>query len=166
MEKRRRQLAAGILLVGWMIAIFCFSAQPSEESTQLSGRVGYRVVDTADKVFRMEWSMQEMLFLAEKLDFPIRKAAHMTEYAILAVLSFVFYGTMEKKEKQCYLFALATAVVYACSDEIHQLFVPGRSGQIRDIGIDVAGAVIGLLMLLAVRKTYRNHCEKKRLPLQ
>lgn len=166
MEKKWKKLAAGILLVGWMTVIFCFSAQPAEESSQLSGSVAYQVVDTTDKMFGMEWSMQQIFFYTQKLDFPIRKAAHMTEYAILALLSFLFYGTMGKQGKMCYLLSVVTAAVYASTDEIHQLFVPGRSGQVRDVCIDTTGAVIGLLLLCFIRKKYRNHCEKKQHLLQ
>ena len=69
----------------------------------------------------------------------LRKGAHMTEYAILALLLFRALGS----ELHAFLFGLA----YAVSDEIHQLFVGGRHGSPVDVAIDAAGLLLGLLAL-------------------
>jgi VanZ family protein len=69
----------------------------------------------------------------------LRKGAHMTEYAILALLLFRALGS----ELPAFLFGLA----YAVSDEIHQLFVSGRHGSPLDVAIDAAGLLLGLLAL-------------------
>lgn len=44
------------------------------------------------------------------------------------------------------LLALATCIVYAVSDEIHQLFVPGRGAQVKDVMIDSTGAFAGIII--------------------
>ncbi|HJA34824.1 MAG TPA: VanZ family protein [Candidatus Mediterraneibacter merdigallinarum] len=49
-----------------------------------------------------------------------------------------------------------TAALYAATDEVHQLFVPGRSGQISDVILDSAGALAGVLVLAAVRKLIKR----------
>ena len=72
-------------------------------------------------------------------DFVLRKGAHMTEYAILALLLVRATGS--------YAWAFAVAVAYAGSDEFHQTFVRGRHGSPVDVGIDAAGALIGLTLL-------------------
>jgi VanZ family protein len=69
----------------------------------------------------------------------LRKGAHMTEYAILALLLFRALGS----ELHAFVFGLA----YAISDEIHQLFVSGRHGSPVDVTIDAAGLLLGLLAL-------------------
>ncbi len=69
-------------------------------------------------------------------DVVLRKCAHMTEYAILAVLA--WRATRSATQ------AFALAVAYAASDEVHQLFVRGRHGSPLDVGVDAAGALIGL----------------------
>jgi VanZ family protein len=69
-------------------------------------------------------------------DTVLRKGAHMTEYAILAVLLVRATGS--------YAWAFALAVAYAASDEVHQLFVRGRHGSPVDVAIDAVGALIGL----------------------
>jgi VanZ family protein len=69
-------------------------------------------------------------------DYVLRKGAHMTEYAILAVLL--------ARATTSYLWAFPLTVAYAASDEVHQLFVRGRHGSPIDVGIDAIGALIGL----------------------
>jgi VanZ family protein len=72
-------------------------------------------------------------------DYVLRKGAHMTEYAILALLLVRATGS--------YAWALSLTVAYAASDELHQTFVRGRHGSPIDVGIDTAGALIGLALL-------------------
>jgi VanZ family protein len=71
-------------------------------------------------------------------DYVLRKGAHMTEYAILAVLLV--------RATRSYRWAFPLAVAYAASDEFHQTFVRGRHGSPVDVGIDAVGALIGLTL--------------------
>jgi VanZ family protein len=78
-------------------------------------------------------------------DFPLRKAAHMVEYGILArLLARAFAGSTSWSRKKIFAVSLALAILYAASDEAHQLFVPGRHGTPRDVLIDSAGAWLAL----------------------
>ncbi len=72
-------------------------------------------------------------------DLVLRKLAHMGEYAVLAALLWRALGS--------YRFALALAVAYAGTDELHQRFVAGRHAAIRDVVIDAAGATVGLALV-------------------
>jgi VanZ family protein len=76
-------------------------------------------------------------------DLVLRKGAHMTEYAILAVL---LWRALRNE-----LAALAVAIVYAGTDELHQAFVRGRHASPVDVAIDALGASVGLLLLLRAR---------------
>lgn len=60
------------------------------------------------------------------------------------------------------LFAAVFSCIYASSDEIHQLFVPGRAGQVRDVLIDTSGAVAGILLAILIRKIWLKSREKNR----
>ena len=71
-------------------------------------------------------------------DFVLRKIAHATEFAILAAL-------LVRALRHTGL-AVAVAIAYAVSDEIHQSFVSGRQGSPRDVGIDAVGVVVGALL--------------------
>jgi VanZ family protein len=83
-------------------------------------------------------------------DLLLRKLAHMTEYAILALLLVRATGS--------YAWAFALTVAYATTDEVHQLFVRGRHGSPIDVAIDAAGALIGLGLLRS--KLYRWSTER------
>ena len=53
--------------------------------------------------------------------------------------------------KHIYFISFIICFLYASSDEFHQLFVPGRSGQVTDIFIDMIGVVLGLLLVFLIR---------------
>lgn len=76
----------------------------------------------------------------------IRKAAHITEYFILC---FFIYEALKLdfSDKLLYILSILFTFFYAATDEFHQLFVVGRSGQIKDIFIDTTGAVIFLALI-------------------
>lgn len=72
----------------------------------------------------------------------------MSEYAVLAIL---FGLTIREYQKEPWLLlALAATAAYAATDEFHQLFVPGRSGQLKDVLIDTAGGALGLGLLALI----------------
>jgi len=76
------------------------------------------------------------------VDFFFKKSAHFIEYAILFFLWFIALG-----EKNPFK-AIAFSIIYAFTDEIHQLLVPGRTGTLRDVGIDTLGILFSALLLV------------------
>lgn len=77
-------------------------------------------------------------------DFLLKKTAHVIEYAILAALLFRgFYGSGVGILKAL-LITFVCSVLFAASDEFHQMFVPGRGPHIRDVFIDATGASLSL----------------------
>src|SRR5687767_7564624 len=89
---------------------------------------------------------------AERLDqivFVVRKAAHVTEYAVLSWLlarAFTKPGTaLGKWSRQAAVFAGLLAMAYAASDELHQVFVPNRDGKWADVALDSFGALLGVI---------------------
>lgn len=72
------------------------------------------------------------------------KSLHVLEYSLLAIL--LFFAIL--KNKQTIIFAY----LYAFSDEVHQTFVVGRSGRLKDTLFDLLGIIIGLLILKKLRK--------------
>ena len=160
MRKKNYRRITGAAVLLWMCVIFLFSSQPAEKSGKVSGTVCERVVEDANRMLKLDMNKSRIQSVAESIEYPVRKAAHMTEYAILGLLCFAFYSSFEVKRKG-YLLSVATAFAYACTDEFHQLFVPGRSGQFSDVCIDTAGTVIGLAILAFLLKMMQKHCRKK-----
>lgn len=156
---------AVLAVLAWMGVIFSFSAQKDTQSAEVSGRVSYRIVEGVNEAFHLEMTEEEIKVRAKKIDFPVRKGAHMSEYAILALLvllaAYLRGGSGEKRRLRCYGIALGTAALYAVTDEIHQRFVPGRAGRAVDVLIDTCGAALGLLLVFLLVNGY-NHYRNKR----
>lgn len=146
-----------ILTIAWMILIFSFSAKNAEESDAASMRVGYWIGSIVHADFD-DWPPEAQDSFAEKINYPIRKGAHASEYAVLGILivcCIASSGMACAGQRGLILPAWILTTLYACTDEFHQLFVPGRSGQITDVGIDSAGALIGcavIVWILRMRK--------------
>ena len=86
----------------------------------------------------------------------IRKSAHFTEYRVLAVLllrALTEPGT--RPSGRVLLRVIAYCAVYACLDELHQLFVPKRTASVYDSMLDTVGAVVGALLFRTWRRGAR-----------
>ena len=90
MKLRIYRVITGGLLLLCMVMIFRFSAQPASESEQVSGGVAYRIVETWSHLTGTEYTQSEMEAYADRIDYPVRKLAHMTEYGILCLLACAF----------------------------------------------------------------------------
>ena len=129
------------LLLALMIMIFCFSAQAADDSSLTSGRVCRFLARHLISGFSgFETAVQNKI--VDGLSHVVRKTAHFSEYALM---SFLWYLWLHRV-KFAPLIALAATAIYSCTDELHQLFVPGRAGQLRDVLIDSSGAVFGILV--------------------
>lgn len=79
----------------------------------------------------------------DAVDFVFKKAAHLGEYAVLYLLLFRAFRSKMRGQ-----YAFMVGLLYAFSDEIHQIFVPGRGANIRDILVfDTGGLIIGWMSL-------------------
>jgi len=132
-----------------MAVIFWFSSAPAKESTHMSlsaGRMAARIFVPAFD----EWAPEKQDAFAEKIDYPVRKTAHAGEYAVLGVWMYGTVNSFSGRKRVCRgVTAWAAASVYAATDEFHQLFVPGRSGQISDVLLDSTGVAAGILLCMA-----------------
>jgi VanZ family protein len=86
----------------------------------------------------------------QRVQLVVRKSAHLTEYAVLALLVWrarrrPVRGDRRPWRRSDMFFALAVAALFAATDEWHQSFVPSREGRFTDVLIDSTGAAVGLL---------------------
>lgn len=139
-----------IMVIIWMIIIFAFSAQPAQQSSKTSHSVSYKIAEWQNRLFRHGKTEQLLSKQAESMQLIIRKSAHMGEYAFLAALLFLHFNCYPLKRQQILLLALGITTGYATSDEIHQLFVPGRVGRLSDVCIDSLGGILGLILCLII----------------
>lgn len=80
----------------------------------------------------------------------IRKVAHFSVYMLLGFLTMCTCETFKWQKVYKFDFSTMFAFVFACSDELHQRLVPGRSGEFADVCLDTVGAMLGVLIVLAI----------------
>lgn len=145
-------VGAGIMLALLYGLIFRFSAQDADESGSLSRAVSEKCVEVISSLSGRQWSLERKEQWAEYLEHPIRKMAHFTEYACMGVLVYVLWSQWVKRGKALYLLTVAWVAVSAAADEFHQLFVPGRDGNLRDVCLDTLGGAAGMLFCILAGK--------------
>lgn len=129
-SKRSLFWLLSILLID--IVIFYFSSQTGGASASQSRFV----LD----VFQIAQSLT-----TQKI---IRKLAHFSIYALMGICWTNFLHSMNLSRKQCFVIAIFMCFLFAASDEWHQTFVPGRSGELLDVGLDTLGSMIGTSLMM------------------
>lgn len=141
--KKARAAVPWLLLLIWLSVIFLFSAQGGGASNSISGRVVDTILRAVDR--------QDSMSLYNTVNTIVRKGAHFTEYAILAVLWAKCFSGIKKIGKHSLWLAFAASVISASFDEFHQSFVSGRTPLVTDVLIDSSGALLGIIVFAAVR---------------
>ena len=137
--------------------IFGFSSQNSEESTGVSMSVSEAIINITNKNENADIKYQ----LAKNIEPIIRKLAHFSVYTLVGFLIMSLVSTYNLTLKKRIIITIVSGFIYACSDEIHQLFVNGRSGEIRDVLIDTSGVLLGTLISIGIVKLIKKHIDKK-----
>lgn len=222
-EVDTRQKAAyvisALLVIIMLCVIFRFSAADATKSSHLSEGVCIRIVREMSSVFPEQFPREKMIKFAQVIEYPVRKCAHFSEYAILSITVNMYLWTCysmellyDKKNKERKEAEIKQSVIgfseirgqgiiiqevknekikeqrkrkkkssmwsflwraelfcalYACSDELHQYFVPGRSCRFFDVCVDSTGAFCGALLfwgffhLADMRKRKRQEISNK-----
>lgn len=147
----KRKIIYWSLLIAWMILIFVMSNQPAKVSDAQS-------IGTLDLFLKLGININGIF--GDLANFVIRKCAHFLEYMILALL---FFNVLKLyfSIKQVSIMTIVFVFLYACSDEIHQLFVLGREGAIRDVIIDTCGGIILVSIRLGISRIKKFIIENK-----
>ena len=138
--KRKLSLIYPFLIFILMALIFHLSSQIAVESDVTSSRfcrfAARHLFSGFDGMSKeMQWQ------ITEGLSFIIRKTAHFCEYALMGALWYLWLYRIRFAP----LISFGATALYACTDEFHQLFVQGRSGELRDVLVDSAGGAAGVL---------------------
>ena len=140
-----------VIVYGWALVIFTLSHQPAAVS---SGQSGVIVGHLQQAIPGVSTAL---------LTFLVRKSAHIIAYFILGILMYraLRITICRWQTRTVASFALLSCSLYAVTDEIHQLFVPGRSGELRDVMIDSIAALVGVGLCVWLMR--RRHEQNKRL---
>ena len=141
-----------ILLILWMGLIFSFSNQTGTSSSSLSTKVLTRIAITIDK----DMTDEEIDEFVDKYSFIIRKVAHLTIYFILGILAYINLKEYMKVTPALVIYSIIFCLVYASTDEIHQLLVNGRSGNIYDVILDTCGSTLAILLAYYSRRRLKK----------
>jgi VanZ family protein len=145
-----KKIILTILTVVWMLVIFLFSNQKASNSTQISNSFIDNTVIKIYRIFDSDASLEDIKLIREYFFLPVRKLAHFAVYCILGILMIFTLKEYGIRNDLIY-YSILICFLYAVSDEVHQLFVVGRSGEIKDVILDTLGSILGIL------------CFKKRL---
>lgn len=143
------RLITFMLIITVCMAIFKFSSEDSEKSTGTSDFVIDCIINV--NPFTKNLDSAEKEEIKENIKLPIRKLAHFSIYTVLGVTTMCHVSTYAIDRWKRIGGSLAIGMLYAISDEIHQLFVPGRSGQVTDVLIDTMGVLVGIGIVLVIQ---------------
>lgn len=133
----------------WMAVIYFFSAQTGTMSGDTSGSITRWLVEHIYIGFN-NLAADEQEAIMAVIHTIVRKGAHFSEYAVLAVLVSNAIRVYTPKRLFKWLIPIGFSAVYALTDEIHQYFVPERACRLFDVAIDTSGAAFGTALFLLI----------------
>lgn len=139
------------LVVLWMALIFIFSNQKADDSSKLSDGL---IVKVAKVFVENNLSTVKKEEILDRYTTIVRKTAHFTIYLILGIL--VINLLMEYNIKHIIIISLIICFLYSASDEFHQLFIDGRSGEVRDVLIDTTGSLVGIYGYYLIKRKCKS----------
>ena len=147
MKLSKKKIINLVLLFMWMGLIFYMSSSNGEKSTGQSDLV---ITIVSSLGINLSGNFGEFASVI------VRKAAHICEYMILSLLLYNVLKDYITITKKIMIYTIIGVILYAMSDELHQIFVPERAGRIQDVFIDTTGGCIGLIVIKAINKVKRS----------
>lgn len=171
----QKRIILGILIIIWMITIFLFSSQDGMESESTSDIITNRIVnETIENNIEIEENVDntnneninnsvnvakynyEFEMYKGEVRLVVRKSAHFIIYLVGGILLFNFFRTYNISLRNQIIYAILGIILYASSDEFHQLFVNGRTARVEDVLLDTLGAIVGILLnLICLKIVYK-----------
>lgn len=149
-----------LFLIGWLILIFLLSNQPSSTSKHTSSQFSITILSGMNICIGNILTSEEIHNISESLVFLVRKSAHIFLYFVLAILMFILLTSFSYKQGERIAIVFLSCFFYACTDEIHQLFIEGRSGELRDVFIDSIGILLGIFLCTFVFHKRKSNLQK------
>lgn len=137
--KKEKTILFLILTILWMGLVFCFSAETAEVSKQTS----LSVMEQLAEIFNINITNKAVF---ESI---LRSFAHLFLFLLGGAFSCALFIVACPNKK--YLYCAVFGVIYAVLDEVHQIFVPGRAFEVKDIFIDLVGFFIGAVSVVFIK---------------
>ena len=144
-----KQVIGLLLIITWMITIFLFSNQQGNASSVTSNKVTKEIIEIIPSTKHLEENQKKEI--VKKVNPIMRKIAHYTIYLIGGILIMFFISTIVQSEKRGVLYSVLIGSIYAITDEIHQMFMDGRTAKITDVLIDTLGVITGVVIYITIK---------------
>lgn len=164
----KRKLIYTILTIIWLTVIFIFSSMNTQESNNKSKQTIKQTVEKTTEISESIGIIENNIppkkidKAVNKLNVPLRKCAHATEYAVLAILIIFTINAYTNKNYSIrkILLVILICFLYSLTDEYHQSFVQGRTSLFTDCLIDTTGSIIACVIYSVVKKIKDNFYKK------
>ena len=144
-----KKIIKNILVLLWMGLIFYFSSRDNIDSTKQSQSIVNKT--NIVNVYEEKANVDKETAL-ENVDRIFRKIAHGVEYMVLGILLCIALSEHNLSLKKIIIISIFICICYSITDEVHQLYVSGRSGEVRDVIIDSIGSLFGIIGYVLVRR--------------
>lgn len=151
-----RKIIKILIVLICMFTIFSFSSDNDVESNKKSDGV---IIRTCKLFLKKDLSEKEQRKYIEKYVVFVRKTAHFSIYLLLGLSIISLIKEYRQVDIKAIIIALIVSILYAISDEIHQIFVSGRSGELFDVIIDSLGSITGIYLYYLYTKIRRKKHE-------
>ena len=155
----KKKLITVLLITIWMILIYSLSNMDSYHSNKISKKSISKAIEITEKNTSKETQYKKV----KTLNYPIRKITHMFLYFILSILIISLLSNIQNNKYLSIIITLGICLIYASLDEYHQTFIVGRTGQIKDVIIDMIGSIIGCFLYRIYTKKRVIECQKNKM---
>jgi len=165
--KQKKKLFVSIVMIViasiWCFGIYTLSDMNTDKSNGHSKEIISIFIEDSIDVTN-ELGLTSLNPAASKIDkaskilnLPLRKVMHASVYFVLSLVIIIYVNYLFDVKKYILsgIIAIILCAAFASTDEYHQTYVAGRTGQVKDVLIDTAGAVAGVLVYGAFYGTYR-----------
>lgn len=149
-----------MLLAITFIVIFNFSNEDSIKSGNTSKKITNEITKNIDSIQKLD--KVEKTKELDRIESIIRKIAHFSLYTLVGILLMAICSTYNLNEIIRIIISLLSGIVYAISDEIHQMFIAGRTAKPTDVFIDTLGVILGIVITMLILKITSNRNKKEK----
>ena len=160
MKKNIIRIILILLLAITFIVIFNFSNEDSIKSGNTSKKITNEITKNIDSIQKLD--KVEKTKELDRIESIIRKIAHFSLYTLVGILLMAICSTYNLNEKIRIIISLLSGIVYAISDEIHQMFIAGRTAKPTDVFIDTLGVILGIVITMLILKITSNRNKKEK----
>lgn len=143
-KKRRPPYVGCLLLILLLVTIYWFSEQQGKVSHGMSKHISESVVTYINEEMDLKLTDKQYKTFVSKLDHPVRKMAHISEFAAVGLVLYIIVSRYSVKIWKRFIICILFLILFGTADEIHQLYIVARECRWQDVVIDTVGGSFGV----------------------